>query len=384
MHEMRTAIRSLWREPRAANNPGRLWWDSWLVVAVVVIAFLEGLLRDDVLGRPLAISLAVGLAFALLWRRSHPLVVAAIAFGLVTVMNIVALIRSDPTFGLYTMAVILLLPYALVRWGSGREIVIGLSLILLGFVTGLAADFTNLGEAIAGFLFGTSPILIGATVRYRTHARRRDQEGLVLRERELLARELHDTVAHHVSAIAIQSQVGQTLAASNADAPMDALRIIEQEASRTLLEMRAMVGALRQGDEPELAPLPGIADLERFAKRAGDRPEVLVELSGDLDDVAPAVDAAIFRIAQESITNAIKHAQQATTIKVSVSSEGSTVKALVRDDGAPTEAGGKIEAGFGLVGMKERAKLLGGTLEAGPAPDRGWVVTAVLPKRGVR
>ncbi|MGI8518723.1 MAG: sensor histidine kinase [Acidimicrobiia bacterium] len=380
---MRDAIRSLWREPRAVNNPGKLWWDSWLVVAVVVSAFLEGFLRGDVLGRPLAISLAVGLAFGLLWRRSHPLVVAAIAFGLVTVMNIVALIRSDPSFGLYTMGVILLIPYAIVRWGSGREIVIGLGFILLGFVTGLAADFTNIGEAIAGFVFGTSPILIGTTVRYRTQARRRDQEGLVLRERELLARELHDTVAHHVSAIAIQSQVGQTLAATNADAPMDALRIIEQEASRTLSEMRAMVGALRQGDQPELAPLPGIADLERFAKRVGNRPEVLVELSGNLDDIATAVDAAIFRIAQESLTNAIKHAQKATTIKISVAGEGSTVKAIVRDDGAPG-AGDKFEAGFGLVGMKERAKLLGGTLEAGPAPDRGWVVTAVLPKRGVR
>lgn len=380
---MREAIRSLWREPRAANNPGKVWWDSWLVAAVVIGAFLEGFLRDDVLGRPLAIALAVGLGFTLLWRRSHPLVVTAIAFGGVTAMNIVALIRSDPTFGLDTMVVILLIPYSIVRWGSGREIVIGLGLILVGFVTGIAVDFTDIGEAIAGFVFATSPILIGATVRYRTDARRRVQEGLVLRERELLARELHDTVAHHVSAIAIQSQVGQTLAASNVDAPMDALRIIEQEASRTLSEMRAMVGALRQGDQPELAPLPGIADLERLAKRVGDRAEVLVELSGDLDDVAPAVDAAIFRIAQESITNAIKHAQQATTIKVSVSGEGSAVNVIVRDDGSPTEAGGKFEAGFGLVGMRERAKLLGGTLEAGPAPDRGWMVTAILPKRGV-
>ena len=295
--------------------------------------------------------------------------------------NAVVLIGSYETFGLYTNIFILLLPYALLRWGSGREIVIGLIIILIGFTTGIASDVSDVGEGVAAFVFAISPALLGATVRYRSYARSRDRDRAVLREREQLARELHDTVAHHVSAIAIQAQAGQILAADNPDAPRQALRVIEEEASRTLAEMRAIVGALRQGDEPELAPVPGIADIERLVPGTGEQPRVEVELSGGLDDLTPAVDAAIYRLAQESITNALRHARHATSVEVTVSDQGQLVRLTVRDDGEPTHTG--TEPGFGLIGMTERAKLLGGSLEAGPGPGRGWVVTAVIPKNGM-
>lgn len=378
---MRSALRSLWAEPRAPNNPGIVWWDRWLTFALIVTAIAEGLLRDDVVWRPLAIAMALALAFALLWRRSHPLVVVAIAFGLITVTSLV-FIRSDPPFGLYTTALILVFPYALIRWGSGREIVIGLGLTVLGFTTAIAADFTDWGEAIGGFVFAMSPVLIGATVRYQAHARSRDRDQVVLKEREQLARELHDTVAHHVSAIAIQAQAGRTLAADNPGAPLNALKVIEEEASRTLAEMRAMVGALRHGEEPELTPLPGVAEISGLARGAGETPRIDVELSGSLHDLAPSVDAAVYRLAQESITNAIRHARNATTVHVSVEGDGRFVTMTVCDDGE-TVRGGSPEPGFGLLGMRERAKLLGGSLEAGPAPGRGWAVTAVLPRNGV-
>ena len=380
---MRSALRSLWREPSAPDNPGTVWWDWWVVGALVVIALAEGILRDDVVWRPLAIVLALALVATLPWRRSHPLWVTAITFGAITVMNVVAMIRSDASFGLYTMAFILLIPYAVVRWGSGHQIVIGLGVILVGFVTGIVADWSDPGEGIAAFVFAMSPALIGAVVRYRSHARQRDQERLALAERELLARELHDTVAHHVSAIAIQSQVGQTLAAGDADAPLQALRIIEQEASRTLAEMRAMVGALRQGDDVELAPLPGMADIARLARGVGGTTPVRVDVTGDLDGVTPAVDAAVYRIVQESITNALRHARRPTTIDVVVEGRDRMVEVTVRDDG-DVVAAGTVEAGFGLEGMRERATLLGGTFSAGPAPERGWRVSAVIPKDGRR
>ena len=105
-----------------------------------------------------------------------------------------------------------------------------------------------------------------------------------------------------------------------------------------------------------------------------------MELSDDLDDLGPPVDAAIYRIAQESITNAVRHARRATRVDVSVAGESDCVRLTVRDDG---DAGstGRSGAGYGLVGMAERAMLLGGTLEAGPDPDGGWTVSAVLPRR---
>lgn len=379
---MTKALRSLWAEPRAPGNPGIKWWDRWLVASLAVTAIVEGVVRGtSLLWRPLAILLAVALAITLLWRRTHPLTVVAIDFATITVMNVVTLVTSDTEFGLYTMAFILLIPYALLRWGSGREIVIGLGLVLLGFGTGIAADFTNFGEAVAAFVFAMSPALIGATVRYRSFARSRDRDQAVLQERAELARELHDTVAHHVSAIAIRAQAGRTLAGTNPDAPLEALQVIEAEASKTLAEMRAMVGALRRGEEPELGPVPGIADIERLARDSSEGPELSVSISGDLDGIAPAVDAAIYRLAQESITNALRHARHATNIEVAVTGDAKVARVTIHDDGELRHASSP-EPGFGLIGMGERVKLLGGSLETGPGPTRGWVVSAVLPKDG--
>jgi signal transduction histidine kinase len=379
---MRKALRSLWSEPRAPGNPGVLWWDRWLVAGLVASAIVEAVLRgDSVPWRPLAIALAVALAVTLLWRRTHPLTIVTITFAAITVMNIAALVRGDTTFGLYTMVFILVLPYALLRWGSGREILIGLVWILIGFGTGIAADFVDIGEAIAGLVFAMSPALIGATVRYRSFARARDRDRAVLHEREQLARELHDTVAHHVSAIAIRAQAGQTLARTNPNAPVEALQVIEEEASKTLAEMRSMVGALRRGEDPELTPMPGVADIERLARDIGEGPETKVAISGDVDGIAPAVNAAIYRLVQESITNALRHARHATTIEVAVTIESRLVRVTVRDDGEPRHTA-IPERGFGLIGMGERVKLLGGSLATGPGPERGWAVSAVLPKDG--
>ena len=102
---------------------------------------------------------------------------------------------------------------------------------------------------------------------------------------------------------------------SDPAAALDALAVIEEEASRTLTEMRAMVGALRQGEEPDLAPQRGVADLQRLASGPAERPRVQVELSGDLDGLGPSVDAALYRLAQESITNALRHARHATRVQ---------------------------------------------------------------------
>ena len=106
-----------------------------------------------------------------------------------------------------------------------------------------------------------------------------------------------------------------------------------------------------------------------------------MELSGDLDRVTPSVGAAMYRLAQESITNSLRHARHATRIDVGVAGEGDFVRLTVRDDGDATSAG-RSSPGYGLVGMTERATLLGGSLEAGPAPGRGWTVSAVLPRVG--
>ena len=379
---MGNAVLALWNEPRAPQPPARVWRDWALVAVLVPTAVLEGILRTDAAWRPAALVLAVALVFPLLWRRTHPLAVAAVLFGALIVLNLVTLINGPATsVGLYTMIYVLLIPYALLRWGSGREVVIGLSIVVVGGLLGIASDFNGFGEAAAGFVFLMFPAFLGALVRFGTTSRTRELDQVRLREREQLARELHDTVAHHVSAMVIRAQAGRVVAESRPAAAADALKIIEEEGSRTLAEMRAMVGALRERDDADLAPQGGVADIERLARTRGDEPRVEVHMSGELDDLSPSVAAATYRIAQESITNAMRHARHATRIDVVVAGADDDVRLTVRDDGDAVSTS-RAWNGYGVVGMTERAALLGGTLEVGPGVDRGWVVDAVLPRVG--
>ncbi len=381
---MINALRLCWTEPRAPEPPARVWRDWALLLAVIATAILEATFREDVLARPLALALAVGLAFPLLWRRTHPFVVTAGVFGALIAFNLWALLADAGSIGLYISVYVVLLPYSLLRWGSGREASIGLLIIVAAGVLGISADYTTLGEAVAGMVFLLFPATLGATVRYWSSARARQLDQIKLTERAELARELHDTVAHHVSAIAIRAQAGRLVSTTDPDAAQDALRVIEIEASRTLAEMRLMIGGLRQEGPAELSPQRGIADLDRLADHEEaphgvDGPRVVVQLAGDLDDLSASVDAALFRIAQESITNARRHAREATRVSVSVAGDKDYVRLTVHDDGMTS--GSRDPDGYGLVGMTERASLLGGTLEAGPSAAGGWTVNAVLPRK---
>jgi signal transduction histidine kinase len=121
-----------------------------------------------------------------------------------------------------------------------------------------------------------------------------------------------------------------------------------------------------------------VGDIARLARQTDGRPMVAVQLPDDVDQLRPAVGAALYRIAQESVTNAIRHARNATRITVDVVIEGEEVRLLVRDDGEPAAQG---PFGYGLVGIAERARLLGGSFRAGPAAGGGWMVDVVLPAR---
>ncbi|MEW6155150.1 MAG: sensor histidine kinase [Actinomycetota bacterium] len=390
---LRDGVRSLWAEPRAPGPPARVWRDWALVAVAVAVMVLEGVLVQDLVWRLGSVAVGLALLPALLWRRSHPLAAAVFAFGLIGVVDLASLLAGVAWQGLSAYVVVLLLPYALFRWGAGREIVIGAAVmavptLLSGFDE--PADFpihAQIGDVAAeNIVLGALVLLtagaVGAAVRYADKDRRRGMDQVKLLEREQLARELHDTVAHHVSAIVIRAQAGRVVAPTDPDAALDALAVIEQEASRTLAEMRAMVGALRHGEEADLAPQRGVVDIEGLATDAGDRPHVEVHLVGDLERLPPSVDAAIYRLAQEAVTNAARHARNATCVTVAVYGEDDFVRLTVRDDGDPASFDPRSPSGFGLVGMAERAKLLGGTLDAGPDRERGWTVAAVLPRGG--
>jgi signal transduction histidine kinase len=168
------------------------------------------------------------------------------------------------------------------------------------------------------------------------------------------------------------------VAGTDPAAAVEALEGVEEDGARTLEEMRAMVAALRDGGaDAELAPPAGVADLERLVRATGGRLRVDLGFDGELDALPPAVDAAVYRIVQESVTNAMRHAVDATEVVVRVTGEPQRVRVTVRDDGARA---GRGRDGYGLAGLRERAALLGGELRAGPGADQGWCVEAELPR----
>jgi signal transduction histidine kinase len=368
-------LRSVWDEPRPPGAPRRVWRDWALVAVLVPAAVLEGAFSDGIPWRPLSVAITVGLVPTLLWRRTRPLLMVAIAFG-VTAAAALATGANIPDMDV--LAYVLLLAYALFRWGSGREIVIGAAIMVARLLLWPLTDDVPAGSLAGGLAVLFAVTAVGAASRYRTRARTRELDQVKLLERERLARDLHDTVAHHVSAMAVRAQAGLATAPTDPDAATDALRVIEAEASRALAEMRAMVRVLRT--PAETAPSPRVADLARLAGRSGAGPPVDVEVDAGLDDLPPSVGTAVYYLAQEAVTNARRHARQATRIEVRVSADDRSVRLRVSDDGEARPARGV--PGFGLIGMAERADLLGGTCEAGPNPGRGWTVTAVLPRAG--
>ena len=374
---MRALLRSVWAEPRPPDPPTRVWRD-WLLVGVGVPAvLLEGVLRPELPFRALQVAVLAALVPLLLWRRTRPLLVLVVFFVALDVLGLL----SGEDEGMYSAALAVLLPYAVVRWGSGREAVAGVAVVLLNTAGSMVVGSTALEDVVGGSAIVLASLALGVAFRYRAGARARELDQVALMERERLARDLHDTVAHHVSAIAIRAQAGLATAAARPEAAAEALRLIEAEASSTLAEMRSMVRVLRRDDPAELSPNPRITDLAGLAGDDHGGAVVDVQIVGDVDDVAPSVQAAVFRMAQESITNARRHARHASRIEVCVAADEAAVRLLVDDDGdgGTARAG---ETGFGLRGMAERAHLLGGTFDAGPGARRGWTVAAVLPRGG--
>ena len=259
------ALRSLWAEPRPANPSGPLPRDWVLVATLSCWSVVEGVLRQDMAPVPLLLIAAFAAVAPLPWRRTHPLLAVAVAFGTLTVVDIVRILTGSQGVLPFGVSATLVLTYALFRWGSGREAAGGLGVILLWLSITLVAESTSLAETVAGYAFFLFAAALGAAIRFSARIRTRDIDQAKAREREQLARELHDTVAHHVSGIAIQAQAGRAVAAAHPERAVEALATIEDAATRTLTELRAIVGVLRVPQDTEFAPQPGMAEVEQLA-----------------------------------------------------------------------------------------------------------------------
>ena len=203
-------------------------------------------------------------------------------------------------------------------------------------------------------------------------------------ERLDLARELHDLVAHYVTGIVVQAQGARAVADTRPEVAAGAFAAIEQAGADALTAMRRMVGALRDADDGALTPPAGLAGLHELVARTSALgvPVRLRADEGVLDQLPPAVAGSVHRIVQESLTNARRHARHATLVEVQVQRVEDAVSIRVHDDGADADRPSR-GAGYGLVGMQERASALGGSLRAGPDEQGGWSVEALVPLAAV-
>lgn len=204
---------------------------------------------------------------------------------------------------------------------------------------------------------------------------------VVTEERARIARELHDVVAHRVSLMTVQAGAAKTVAAVDPDGAHQAMAAVEQTGREALDELRHLLGVLRpDAAAGDLGPQPGLADLAGLVKQFTDAGLEVSFATADAHDALPArVDLFAYRIVQEALTNVLRHAgpDARAEVRVGVDTDGVVIE--VRDDGQGATA--TPRTGHGIVGMRERALLLGGRLDAGPRPGGGFQVVAHLPIR---
>jgi signal transduction histidine kinase len=291
--------------------------------------------------------------------------------------------------------------YTLTALGDGRRSLVwagaGIAVLAVCWLTA-AADiepraaigwvFFRIGASVMSAALGESVrsrrvIAVEAVERAEQAERTREQEARarVDAERLRIAREVHDTVAHAIAIINVQAGVTAYVLDKRPDRARAALETIEQTSAQALREMRAVLGVLRDADDGRV-PHPGLGQVGELADKAREAGlDVDLEVNPAPPPVPSAVGSAVYRILQESITNVIRHAGP-TRVTVALDYSADTVEVRVTDEGPrPDRAVTSVapQQGRGISGMRERCRLLGGELDAGPRTEGGFAVTARLP-----
>ncbi|MER6978449.1 sensor histidine kinase [Streptomyces carpinensis] len=348
---------------------------------------------------PLAgmLALQAGLAVPLLWRRRRP----AVAFGAVTAVFVLqwslgAALRAD-------IALFIAL-YSLALHGRLRQLpwACGVMAGAMLLVAVRASVAVSVWDALFFLLStATAALALGLMVRIRRaqlaglrdRAARleieRDQRSRLAAatERARVAREMHDIVGHNLSVIITLADAGAYATAVAPERGREALHIIGDTGRQALAELRRVLGVLREAsdglqDRPELSPQPGLADIDALCEgvRAAGL-DVVYRTAGDMEALDSGVQLTVYRIVQEALTNTLKHAGADTRVNLAIIVQGTRLTVTVQDSGPAGAASGRPgpanEEGHGLVGMRERTALYGGSLSAGPAGG-GWTVEAVL------
>ncbi|MCX2733793.1 sensor histidine kinase [Saccharopolyspora sp. NFXS83] len=371
--------------------------DAVLAGFVTYVALL-GIAPADVLHSgdpgPVAYTAAVLGAAPLVLRRRYPLIVlVVVALALTTFYGSgckTSLGLLGPLVAIYTVAV---------RHPLNRSVPVAVSVIAVvtGGVAYGIADFTWSAHSFAGILFGATQaviaVVLGYAIRVRgeqaerlRHERDLEAERAVTEERMRIAHELHDVVAHHLSVVSVQASLARYVLDSDLETAREALNTISATTTSSLDELGRLLRVLRPSlERPDadtrFLPQPGLDELPVLLERVRSS-GVAVELrtEGEPRALSPGAELCAYRVVQEALTNVLKHAPAATA-DVVVRHDADAVTVLIRNEGAPAPKSGR-PSGHGLIGMCERAKMYGGTVEAGRRPEGGFQVTLRIPRAG--
>jgi signal transduction histidine kinase len=361
--------------------------DAVLASALVLLGVVEGALVET--NRPFWLheTLIVVVMGAIAWRRRFPLTVLAVVVAGMLVID------SEGQFSVFAALVIVCLT-------AGAELDpprswLGLAIAVVPFWVGFALIGGSVSDFVAVTVLYGGSWAVGQALRERSHrsaalaerAERAERDRAaeaaraVAEERARIARELHDVVSHSISVITVQTQAVRRRLGPDQAREADDLGAVEATARQAMAEMRRLFGVLRaDGEQPALAPQPGLDQLDRLideTRAAGVAVAAVVE--GERVPLSPGLDLAAYRIVQEALTNVRKHAPGGrVTVRLCFGERDLDV--VVEDTGARADSSGE-GGGFGLVGMRERVTLYGGSIHAGPLPRDGFAVRARMPLR---
>jgi signal transduction histidine kinase len=393
-------------------------FDRLLAAVVGVGAVVEAAVIAEPGHLPVALGAAAGMAATLAFRRRAPLA-GVVAFFALAIPMILAVDESEEFAAPFLM--VLIWAYSLGALPDLRAAVRGLAVVWLG-VCAVSIAFADpvLGDFIFPTGFATAAWGAGRTIQHRgrlaaelheaavraEEEREAEAARAVAAERRRIAREMHDVVAHSVSVMVVQAGGARRILERDPERAAEAARLIERTGRGALLEMRRLLGVLGSADEPAaMAPQPTLDELAALVARAEAAGlPVTLHVEGPRRPLPAGAEAAIYRVVQEALTNALKHAGSAPTdvvlrwapdaLEVTVADRGGSARAnsavapvppgAARRDAALPSGAARPDAplpsgGHGIVGMRERVRLYGGELTARPRPDGGFMVRARLP-----
>jgi signal transduction histidine kinase len=352
--------------------------DAALAVALLLVFALPADLSADT-GVAADLAFSAALLACLPFRRVAPVP----AFAAVAAISLLQLALLDHIVAGDVAALIAL--YSVVAYGPGRLAGVAATACTVAGALLAAARWDAQTDQASTFdvAFSTvASVLLAASLGAWRRTRRDELAALEARsaalERARIARELHDIVAHSLSVMVVQADGAAAAAEQRPAAAAMALRTIGDTGRDALAQMRRLLGVLREDQAADMAPQPGAAQLHALVEQvACTGVPAALSVRGDPRPLEAAADVALYRVAQEALTNVLKHAGAVTRVDVEVRYDPGAVELVVRDDGQGARAVGDGR-GQGLAGMRERVELHHGTLDAGPRAGGGFEVRAVL------